>query len=135
MATRSREANRAYMREYRRRKAAEKRGEVVTEAAGNAVASVTSLDALRHDVQSGSGGLPESVSSAVCAELVNLPAAGRRPADAAVALAMAKILDDSDSIPQQPAAAARLRGVMESLRSEGESGKSKLSTLRAARGN
>lgn len=74
-----------------------------------------------------------SVVAAVSDEVERLPMALKRPADVATALAMAKILDDSDSIPQQASAARQLRELMAGLRSEVESGKSKLQSLRDGR--
>lgn len=49
-----------------------------------------------------------SVVDAVQAEIDASPIAGQRPGLAAIALAMARILDNPHAIPQQPAAAARL---------------------------
>jgi hypothetical protein len=109
--SRDREDNREYMRQYR----ADKRG-----VDG---ATVTQLRPTG-----------DSVVDAVRSEIELLPLAEKRPADVAAALAMARILDDPASIPQQAAAAARLLTLMTGLRSEVDGGTSKLATLRSIRG-
>ncbi|VBA60293.1 hypothetical protein [Mycobacterium attenuatum] len=57
---------------------------------------------------SDSTGVVTPVVDAVQAEIDASPIAGQRPGLAAIALAMARILDNPHAIPQQPAAAARL---------------------------
>ncbi len=59
-----------------------------------------------------------TVVDAVRRDLAGLQVAGERPADAAVALAMARLLDDSSAGPQHPSAAARLVDVMARLRAD-----------------
>ena len=108
--SRTREKNREYMRDYRARQ----------RAAGQ-MASVTQLHP------------GESAEAAVTEELSMLPLSAKQPASVAIALAMARILDNPSAVPQHPQAGARLMEVMRDLRQEVESGKSKLSTLRAAR--
>lgn len=112
--TRSREEMREYQRARRARMKAEGREEAVV----TPIARDSAVD---------------SVVGAVRDEVERLPMALKRPADVATALAMAKILDDSDSIPQQASAARQLRELMAGLRSEVESGKSKLQSLREGR--
>ncbi len=57
-----------------------------------------------------------SVVDAVMRDLAELQVAIERPADVAVALAMARLLDDRSATPQHPAAAGKLVDVMASLR-------------------
>ncbi len=59
-----------------------------------------------------------SVTDAVRRDLAALQVAVERPADAAVALAMARLLDDPSAGPQHPSAAARLVDVMARLRAD-----------------
>lgn len=113
MASRSREEQREYMRAYR----ANRKSDPVQREA-----TVTHLPT------PGRG-----VLNAVEDELKSLPLAERRPADAAMARAMARILDDPKSIPQQAQAAARLMDILKGLRGEVDGGKSKLATLRSLR--
>ena len=55
---------------------------------------------------------------AVRRDLAALQVAIERPADAAVALAMARLLDDVTATPQHPSAASRLIDVMGRLRAD-----------------
>ncbi len=59
-----------------------------------------------------------SVVDAVRRDLAALQVAVERPADAAVCLAMARLLDDPSAGPQHPSAAARLVDVMARLRAD-----------------
>ncbi len=59
-----------------------------------------------------------TVVDAVRRDLAALQVAAQRPADAAVALAMAKLLDDPSAGPQHPSAAGRLLDVMGRLRAD-----------------
>ncbi len=59
-----------------------------------------------------------TVVDAVQRDLAALQVAAERPADAAVALAMARLLDDPSAGPQHPPAAARLVDVMGRLRAD-----------------
>lgn len=112
MANRSREAQREYMRQYRA-------GRSAPDGQGATVTQLPVSD--------------DGVVSSVEMELKVLPLAVKRPADAAMAMAMARILDDSKSIPQQAQAAARLMEILKGLRGEVDGGKSKLATLRSLR--
>jgi hypothetical protein len=92
-----RAANRAYQRERRAS---------VAPKLSTAVDSSTVSGAVTPTVS--------AVTDAVTAELTLLGPHGR-PGLAAGALAMAKILDDPDAVPQHPAAAGRLFAVLEEL--------------------
>lgn len=59
-----------------------------------------------------------TVTDAVRRDLAGLQVAVERPADAAVALAMARLLDDPSAGPQHPSAAARLVDIMARLRAD-----------------
>ena len=59
-----------------------------------------------------------TVTDAVRRDLGALQVAAERPADAAVCLAMARLLDDPSAGPQHPSAAARLVDVMARLRAD-----------------
>lgn len=89
---RSREQDREYQREYRKRKAAESHGP---------------------GERASSGGV---VRDLVQRELDSLPASKVMLASTAAALAMADVLDDPSAVPQHPAAAGQLRQVVAELR-------------------
>jgi len=108
---RTREENREYMRKYRADKPID------------ATATVTQMHTE----------VTYSVVDAVAREIESLPLANKHHADVAAAFAMARILDNPDSIPQQASAALRLKVFMDDLREGVESGTSKLATLRAIR--
>jgi hypothetical protein len=115
---RTREQDREYQREYKRRKAAE---------------SHESRPAMMaHD---GPGAGVESAESLVRAELDSLPASKTLLSLVAAALAMARVLDDAAAVPQHPAAAGQLRQVMAEVRAaKSEAGASPLTVLRGGRG-
>ncbi len=90
-----RRANRERVRTYR----AAKRGEPAPVDLPVEVGEGTVVDAVRQD-------------------LAALQVAAERPADCAVVLAMARLLDDPSAGPQHPSAAARLVDVMARLRAD-----------------
>lgn len=101
---RTREQDRLYQREYKRRRAAE-------------------------SYQAGSAGSTVEMVESELASMPNLPAAS-----VAVALAMARVLDDASAVPQHPAAAGQLRQVMGELRAvKAPADASRLAVLRGGR--
>ncbi len=103
----TREQHREYMRRYRARQ--------------------------RGDPEPGISPSDGPVRAAVVNELSGLPRAAVRHSEAAVAVRMAELLDDDSTAPQKPAAAARLRAVMDSLRGSRSSAHSPLAVLRGGR--
>ena len=106
---RTREQSREYMREYRARKRAEAAETVDTEPVSTAV------------------------QDAVRAELAPLPTTVTRPALAAAAMAMAKILDDPAQAPHHPAAGRALGDIPTRLHSNTRRGDTRLAAMRASR--
>lgn len=128
---RTREEERERKRLYRAKKRAELQPATQAPARPGhltAVAIVTPIGA-----PPAPAGRDDSVLAAVEEEVAQLPLARKHPADVAAAKAMARVLDDSSSVPQHPSAAARLKVLMDGLRAEADSGRSKLQTLRDSR--
>lgn len=74
------------------------------------------------------------VQDGVRAELDTLPQAAQMLAASATAMALARVLDDPDSVPQHPAAAAQLRMTMAEIRAAKMlGGESKLTLIRGGR--
>ncbi len=95
--TRSRTENRLYMRDYRAKQSGSQDESEVT-GTGNTVTDRS------------------SVAAAVEAEIEGLNHHGTgRPGLAAAALRLAELLDDPSATPQRPAAAGRLRDLLDEL--------------------
>lgn len=76
-----------------------------------------------------------SVEAAVLAEVEGLALGSERPALVAVALNLARLLDNPRAFAQAPAAAGKLTMVLDSLRKGGESGRSRLAAVRSMTGS
>lgn len=78
---------------------------------------------------------PRSCESQVQAELTSLPGSRVMQGSAAAALAMARILDRPDAVPQHPAAASQLRQIMAEIRgAQAPKSVSRLTAIRGDRG-
>ena len=112
---RTREQDREYQREYRKRKAAD--------------SHLNSVPAERSEA-----GVASTVADLVQAELKALPQSVTLQASVAAALAMARVLDDPAAVPQHPAAAGQLRQIMAEIRAaKMPEQKSKLAMIRGGR--
>ena len=73
----------------------------------------------------------ESVTAAVKAELETYVGAETRPALAAMALALARVLDTPSALPQHAAAVGKLEGLLTTIAKHGVKQESTLSKMRA----
>jgi hypothetical protein len=117
------QAEREYKKDLRQRQR-EAVGEFVTPSVTLSLVSGSGSDFKSHPV-SGSG----AVESAVALEIDEL-GPHQRPGLAAGALAMARILDNPKAVSTQPAAAAKLAQILETLRRTSTATKPKLASVR-----